>query len=105
MEPELAALLNQTVTVAARTARDVYGEATWAAASTYPARVSPRVPLVQDVENDSTPISGMIHMDGDVPITTENQITMPDGSTPTIIRVDKFTDEDGSVYATRVMVG
>lgn len=105
MEPDLTGLLNQAVTITTRTARDVYGAATWGTPATYPARVAPHVPLVQDVENDAAPITGMIHLDGDVVVTTEHQITLPDGSTPTIVRVDKFTDEDGSVYATRVMVG
>ena len=105
MEPDLAVLLTQTVTISTRSARDVYGTETWGTATTYPARVSPFVPLQQTPDTEAAPVSGMIHLDGDVPVTTEHQITLPDGSTPTIIRVDKFTDVDGSVYATRVMVG
>lgn len=105
MEPDLTGLLNQTVTISARSSRDMYGVESWAAGVSYPARVSPYRPLVRGEVVDAAPISGQVHMDGDVPVTSEHRITLPDGSTPTIIRVDRYTDVDGTVYATRVLVG
>lgn len=105
MEPDLTALLNQTVTIAVYTARDVYGTPAWGAGVEYPARVSGFVPLEQDTHDDAAPLSGVIHMDGNVPVAPGDRITLPDGSTPTIIRVDRFTDDDGSPYATRVVCG
>lgn len=105
MEPDLLGLLNQTVTIASRSSRDMYGVATWAAGTTYPARVSPYKPLIQAETTDAAPVSGQVHLDGNVPVTSEDRILLPDGSTPTIVRVDKYTDVNGSVYATRVLIG
>ncbi len=105
MEPDLLGLLTQTVTIADRSSRDMYGVATWAAGTDYPARVSPYRPLIQTETSDAAPVTGMVHMDGDVPVSSESKITLPDGSVPTIIRVDKYTDVDGTVYATRVLFG
>lgn len=105
MEPDLTSLLNQTVIISARSGRDVYGLETWSPGVVYPARVSGFTPLERAADHDAAPVSGVVHMDGDVPVTTEHRITLPDGTTPTIARVDKYTDDDGTPYATRVVCG
>lgn len=105
MEPALAALLTQSVTVAAPATKSLYGATTFEAAVTVAARVSPGDRLVQDMEGKDVPVVAMVHMDGDVSITHGHQLVLPSGEIPVIVRVDKLTDVDGSVYATRVVCG
>lgn len=104
MEPALADLLNQTVTIAAPSSTNVYGEVTHGTGSSVAARVEPRVEQVRTAEGAVVPSKAYVWMDGNVTVTTVSLLTLPDGSTPVILAVEKHTDETGAVDHTKVIV-
>lgn len=104
MEPALADLLNQTVTIAASSSTNKYGEITHGSGSSVAARVEPRIEQVRTAEGTVVPSRAYIWMDGNVTVSTTSLITLPDGTTPVILAVEKHTDETGAVDHTKVVV-
>ena len=84
LEPELRAMLTQTITQAPYTGQDPYGKPTYGSAFQRPARVQLRV------ERLTTPIGieprsvTFVICDSDQPITLRDKITLEDGSSPPI---------------------
>lgn len=48
---------------------------------------------------------GRITLEGDISITPDDKITMPDGSTPRILSVKKARDMRGAVHHTTIYLG
>ncbi len=106
MEAALVALLNQTVQVAAPTSKDLYGKHTYGSDVAHAARVSPGgTALFRTPDGKDNPIKAIVHMDGNVTVTTETRVTLPDSTTPVIFEVQHTVDDDGTDYATKVICG
>ena len=100
---EWNALMSDTVTVSSFSAlsTDGYGVASYSTGTSYPARVVRTNELVRDfngVEVVSN-VTAWINTTGG--IATDAKITLPDGSSPPILSIDTFPDEDG-LHHTRV---
>jgi hypothetical protein len=104
VDSALVALLNQSVTIATATMTNVYGEETFGAAATVAARVEPRIENVTTQDGEVEPSRAFVYMNGNVNVTTTSKVTLPDGSTPIILAVEKHTDEAGTVDHTKVVV-
>lgn len=98
----LAGLLRQTVTIATASTKDVYGKATFATGVDYPARVEPVNELVRGANAKEVVVNADVYLAGDVTVTTTSSLTLPDGSVPVIVAVDKQTGGDGTVHHTRI---
>jgi hypothetical protein len=121
IEVEFVELMQDLVTVAKVTGNDRYGNRTFAPLVTYIARVQAEVQEIRDVEGNvaissatvyavpTTPsnpgVYGAVFRGGQwwlvTPFTAANtpgpqdQITLPDGTKPLILRVSTETDETG----------
>lgn len=94
-----------TVTWEAFSNRDDYGKPIYAAGVTYRARVVYKVETLFDDNELETTANGHVwfgpptaDLTSNVPpaATSEDRITLPDGSQPNILTVERFTDEDGN---------
>jgi len=93
-------MMPHTVTVAPVTSRDKFGTRTYGAAVSYPARVveeQRRITTLDGVEGMSSHTVWIApHTSSGIPnLGPESLITLPDGSTPPILRVEVYPDEEG----------
>lgn len=96
-------LLPDTITVQQAGTRNVYGEYTSAGpATTLRARVVYTPRQIVSATGAQVVSSGQAWVSGTVPtsITPSSIVKLPDGSTPQILRVDTFHDEDGQHHQT-----
>lgn len=94
---------NQTVTVYAFSKFDAYGSPTVSTAgSTYAALVVQQVKSIRDKKGVDKVSNTQIYLDGDVSIDIEDNITLPDGTSPIILAVQTYPDFDGNNVLTEV---
>jgi hypothetical protein len=95
-ETEFADLMPHTVVVRKQTSLDKYGVAARGAATTVQGRVVQTPKMVRLDDGREVVSSAHFYTAGPAGILTTDEITLPDGSTPVIMRVDHYPDEDGS---------
>ena len=98
----LRALLTRTVTIASASSRDAGGAATYGTAVTYPARVEHRQRQVKDGNGRDVLATTVVYVGtnttgaGLPSATPQSRITLPDGTTPPILTVERQDDLDGA---------
>ena len=102
---DFAELLNQTVTVKALSSRDSYGKPTYGAGTSYSARVSFKARLIRGADDRLHQARGEVWLQSNVAVALDDQITLPDGTTPPILAVERAADEDGTVHHTKIIFG
>lgn len=95
-------LTRQMVSIATAGAKNMYGKPTFGADVDYLARVEPTLQLINAETMEAATVKVDVFMPGDVDVSIEDRITLPDGSTPPIAAVEKVPGADGSTYYTRV---
>lgn len=89
-------LMAQTVTYATVASRDAYGKPTYATAVTYQARVVyKQTRIVNRINGQDAIATGTVWLAASILPSLDARITLPDGSTPTILNWEVFPDEDG----------
>lgn len=95
-------LLTQTVIITPWSSVNEYGDVTYGSATTYPARVVNKLEKVVDFAGRESLSNSVVWVGpettGDTlpDVTADAKITLPDGSTPGILRVEEYPDETGS---------
>lgn len=111
MDPELRALLRQSVTVKQWTGDNTYGAPQYDSGKAVEARVERRVKLVKNREGRDVIANTVVYLglasDGTVPVLTPRSSVMLPGSTdPTsILSVEQLPDETGATYTSVVYCG
>jgi hypothetical protein len=106
MEPELAELLTQTLTVEPKTGRDKYDRLTYGPAVSYGCRVTNKQVLVALPDGSTRTSRAYVILDADAAaLDREDKVTLPDGSKPPILSITPLNDEDGSVHHLEVYTG
>jgi hypothetical protein len=95
MDAGLLVLLNQHVTIAPATGLDSEGMTTYGTAVTYDALVVGKQKLMRDMQGREVVSSAQVYVDGTAVVTASSKITLPDGTTPTILAVSSYPDLDG----------
>lgn len=97
LEPDFLTMTNDTVTVAAPSTYDKYGAPTFASASSaIPARLELSSRIIVDSDGVERVSSGTIFvLSTSVTIGPQHKITLSDGRTPEVMRVDVLNDEEG----------
>jgi len=95
---ELEALMPHTITVGALSAfsTDGYGTPTFSAASSYTARVVGKQQLVDTFRGTEELTKTIVYVKSSSTFGPSDQITLPDGSTPELLAVESYPDEDGA---------
>lgn len=103
----LLELMPSTVKVSTRTTHNNYGEASFATTtSSYRARVVSKPGYLRTAEGEEISYAHIawIRSTGAVSITASDRITLPDGSTPPVVGVERYPDQDGAHHV-KVMFG
>lgn len=102
---DFADVLLQTVTLAALSSTSGYGKPSFAAGTEYKARVVYKTQSIKNADGQDVMAHGVVWMKGSPVVAPEDQITLPDGSTPVILSLDRYADETGGYHHTRVVFG
>lgn len=113
LDPELRALLAQTVVVKVWVSDTAFGAPIYGPATTYEARVEGMNKLVKDMKGRDTIATSRVFVGLSAagqplqlgPQAARASITLPDGSSPSILSVSNVPDETGGAYATVVYCG
>lgn len=97
LEPDFLTMTNDTVTVAQPSTYSKYGAPTFASpSSAIPARLEIGGKIVVDSEGVERMSSGLLFiLSTTAVVTTESKLTLSNGDTPEILRVDILNDEEG----------
>lgn len=107
MDPALAALAKQTVTVQSRTASNVYGEATFSTSvTTYTeCRVVPMAEEVRDADGNTVLSSYVAWINTSSTHSPESKFTLPGSVVVPVLKVQAPVDETGAVDHLKVWFG
>lgn len=95
---ELAILCPHIVKVASKTGTDGHGQPSYGADKEYPALVDQKTRLFNTLQGQAISVVASVYFGEQTSpaITTEDRITLPDGSRPVIFSIDKAPDYDGT---------
>lgn len=91
-------LFTGTATHKALSSRDQYGAPTYGAGTAYSGRLVKRNKLVRDAAGQEKVSSAHFWLQGSPDVSPEDEVTLSDGSTPSILSVERFQDEDGASH-------
>ena len=98
---ELASLMESSVIIYPATAVDQYGARTVSASgTTYQAHVQPESSLARDDMGREVTIVATVIIYGVATVTTNDRITLPDGSSPVIVSISQHRDPSGPHHTT-----
>ncbi len=98
MERDLLELLQQTVAIEPWSGNNAYGEARYGPGASYPARVQEKVKMIRNAKGQEVVSTAQVYLDGVVPVTVKDRITLPNGTQPLIQAITSSPDETGSNY-------
>lgn len=104
---QLLELMPSTVTVSTRSSHNAYGEPSYSTSSvSYRARIVEKPGFIRSGEGEDIAYSHTlwVRSTGAVSITATDRITLPDGSSPPVVAVERMSDEDGENHC-KVMLG
>ena len=91
-------MMTSTLKISTRSGHDNYGKATFAATTTnFRARIveKPGYLRLADSEEIAYRHIAWVRSTGATSITASDRVTLPDGSTPPVVAVEVFPDDDG----------
>ena len=95
VDAELSALMLQTVVWQPRASLNAYGEASFGAAVTVPCRIEQTNKMTLTAEGQEAVSTAQVYTDQVRGISQADQMTLPDGTIPTILTVAVHWDEVG----------
>jgi hypothetical protein len=102
IDPELRDMFPHEVAVTAGRGLDgIYGHQTGGTTKTYRAQVVWQNKLVRNAQGEQVVSACQVILYGVSGVTVEDAITLPDGTSPAIISVERFPDDSGD-YVERV---
>ncbi len=97
IETLLTDLMVESITIANSSSLDSYGKHSYATPTTVAnCRVQTGAHKVTDQAGQEIAATGKVYVAGAPTVTPESKITLPDGSVPRVLVVDRFADERGS---------
>lgn len=113
LDPELRALYAQTVTITPWARDDAYGAPQYGTAVRYEARVEQMHRLIKDFKGRDVIATSRVFVGLSAagaaldlgPQAPRASITLPDGSSPSILSVASVPDETGAAYETVIYCG
>ena len=92
MHPALRSMLTETIIHAAYVGRDAYGVSTFTSPVTHKARIEYVTRRFRNVAGDEMMSRAIVYVDGTVVVGLQDKMTLSDGTSPKIQRVDMWTD-------------
>lgn len=97
-------LMPHTVQHAAFSGRTAYGKPSYGSQTAYRARWVKKLTKVKDFGGNEVMARHVVWIAGTPDIGAEDQITLPDGTTPVLLSVEEFPDESGGHHV-KVFMG
>ncbi len=97
-------LMPDEITHAPMTGRDKYGKPTFGSGTDFKARVLFKPTWVRGVDGTLVRARGMVWIGGTPNVDPQDQITLPDSTTPPIMAVERIPDEVG-IHHVKVFFG
>ena len=98
-------MMPSTVTISGRTAHSNHGVPTYSTGTSYRARVVNKPKFIRQDANHTIAIQTEVWLASTGgTITVDDRITLPDGSTPPILQVERFGDSQGEHHV-KLMLG
>lgn len=98
-------LMNQVVSHAESASVGEYGGHAFGSAVDYSARVVYKSKLIRQKDGSEVLSRGVIWFQTNIDISVEDEVTLPDGSTPPLLMVDRYSDETNDFHHTKVFFG
>jgi len=98
---DLRLLMPDKITVELPLAKNAYSRTVYGPPVPYQARIEQSVQLVRDQDGREKVSNVQVYLATQIRIPLATRITLPDGSTPSILSIDSVQDEDGA-YFTKV---
>lgn len=93
---QLRQLMTQTITVYPRTGHNNYGKPVYGSTGvSYPCRIAAKPRWVRDARGEVVEVTSTIWVGSTGTIDASDRIELPDGSTPEVLRVMRFPDQNG----------
>lgn len=89
-------LMPETVYHAEFASRDDYGKPVYGSQVGYSARVIYKPRMVKAADGKDIVAKGRVWIAGTPSVTPQDEIELPDGTTPPILNVGRFSDENGA---------
>lgn len=102
-DPDLLELLPHTVQIASPTGYSVYGTASFGSPSTYQARLIVKPGAIRTMQGEVVESRTVAWVASTRTFTVADRITLPDGTTPPIVLIEQYPDEDGSYYSKLIL--
>lgn len=93
---EFLALMPSTVSISTRSGHSNYGEPSFGTATSYRARVVNKAGFVRTPSGESVEVTSVCWVASTGTIDISDRITLPDGTTPQIVMVERYPDGDGT---------
>ena len=93
---EFLALMPSTVTISTRSSHNNYGEPSFGGGTTYRARIVNKAGFVRAADGETVEVTTVCWVASTGTIDISDRITLPDGTTPQILMVERFPDQDGT---------
>jgi hypothetical protein len=87
-----------SVTLAARSSVDGYGKPTYGAGTAYQCHIERKTRVVRGIDGQERVSGCAVYLSETAGITPLYRITLPDGTQPTILAVDRFADRNGDYF-------
>lgn len=88
-------MMPDTITHEPLTGRDDYGKPTHGASVEYPARVVYKAKWLEAKDGSQVLAKAIVWIGGIPTISPEDKIVLPDSTTPPILSIERYPDEDG----------
>jgi hypothetical protein len=98
MDPLLTVMLTDTITHAAYVSQDSYGQPTYAAGVSHAARIDYRVRRFMTAQGQERVSQAVVYLAWDFALDLRDKLTLDDGTSPALQRVDRFKDEVGNPH-------
>jgi len=102
---DFADLMNQTVSHAESASTSEYGKPAFGSSADYSARVVYKSKLIRKADGSEVLSKGVIWFQSNVDISVEDEVTLPDGTTPPLLIVERYSDETDGFHHTKVFFG
>jgi hypothetical protein len=88
----------ELITWAPQTGVDGYGQRLYGSVVSLPSRIDHSTRLVRDAQGEERVSSTQVYLATHEPIGVLDRITLPDGTTPLLLRVDRLADHQGEKW-------
>jgi len=104
-ESAFLGLMNSNVTVSTRSGHNNYGEPTYGSGSTYRARIHEKAGFVRTADGEVIEVTTEVWVNSTKAFTVDDRVTLPNGTTPQVVAVNRPFDESGAQHHVKFLLG